>query len=167
MTQTLFLPLLAVFMVGCGHSTLPVETVAPEPTAPPETPALPEPQEVEPLAPFVGHYRLSGSIESDGCNGQIHLAARNITIDEDLRLLHADVVERDFTISAEGDQLLAEGRFPATSCPESTIFERWRLARMSDGSLEGTLVSLWLLPPCRQACLVRFNVTAESADPAQ
>lgn len=150
--------LVLLLLAGCGAPAAPPE-VAPtiatqQPTPPPPPPSL---------APWAGRYQLSGQTVEDGCGGEIVLRAAAIEVDAAARALRADIVERDYTATVEDDHLVATGRFDVTNgCPESTVFERWDLARAGDGALEGELRSTWLIwPSCMRVCTVRFAVRAE------
>ncbi len=158
---------LFIIFVGCGGASTAPVTTAPVPVTSPE--AVPTQEQVEPPAPnpleeFAGTYHITGGIESDGCGGRIHLAVENAAIDADQGTLFADVVDRTFQARVEDEQMIAEGRFERSSCPESTIFERWTMTRTAEG-IEGTLESLWLLPPCDQTCLVVFHVNGSPSGP--
>ncbi len=154
---------------GCGASSEPLVESANDNRTEVEVIVVPEPESVavdgsdlsapDLIVPFTGSYKVTGTIQHDGCNGEIYFATKNIDIDTER--LHADIVGRDYELRVEEGRLLAEGRFDTRSCPEATIFERWRLTRRPDGALMGTVESLWLLPPCRTTCLVRFSVQLE------
>lgn len=146
---------IAMLLTACGPAAAP----------PAVAPAIAVEARVQPpsLAPFAGRYRLSGRAIDEGCGGEIELAANEIEIEADTRALHADVVERDYRADVEGDRLVADGRFDVErGCPESTVYERWELARAPDGALEGELLSTWLIwPSCMDVCTVRFSVRAD------
>ncbi|MFO0695400.1 MAG: hypothetical protein U0230_17690 [Polyangiales bacterium] len=112
------------------------------------------------LEDFAGTWTIEGSPAADGCQGQVYLAARHVTIDPVTRTLFADVVDRTYAAHVEGDALVAEGDFEARgSCPGKRLEERWTFRRTSASTLEGRLVSGWVLPPvCSQRCLVTFDL---------
>ena len=150
------LPVAAVVLaLGC------VEAVPPGPTVV-QAPVAVVASQPDPLASFAGVYSIVGRPSSDGCAGQIYLAARTFVVDAGARTLFADVVNRTYAARVEGGLLIAEGNFEDdATCAESQIFERWVLSRQADGSLAGALDSLWPLPPeCGNPCLVRFSVAA-------
>ena len=109
--------------------------------------------------PWSGEYTLTGSTGPDGCGEQIVLAAEHVRIDLASRQIDADVVDRTYAIEEVDDgQLRAEGRFAIDVCPNATIFERWTLARNSEG-FAGILESTWPNPSnCSQVCSVRFQI---------
>lgn len=105
-------------------------------------------------------WRITGQPRSDGCGGQIHLAARHLTFRG--RTMHADVVDRTYAFSRHGAQRIAEGDFVAgVGCDGTTIFERWKLREVSRDVLEGTLTSSWHLPPACDSCVITFQIRAE------
>lgn len=117
--------------------------------------ATPKPVTTQP-AP--GVYRVYGRPVSDGCSGELHLAARTFVVSADFSRAHADVVERDYSGSLEDGQFIAEGIFPERSCPKAELHERWRLAPTEQG-LSGELEAFWMLPSdCRTPCRVIFEV---------
>jgi hypothetical protein len=105
-----------------------------------------------------GTYRVYSRVEDDTCGGEIHLATRTLIVLDDLKRVHADVVERDYSASIENDRLIAEGIFPESSCPKAELHERWRLEPLQ-GGLVGVLKAVWTLPSdCKTPCEVLFSV---------
>jgi len=154
-------------LAGCaGSRTIVLSEDGTETAVVPESISIEPPTEprqptgIEALARFEGRYRISRQLERDGCGGRIVGRAQTLVVDAERRIVHADRVERHYHARVEGDRLIAENRFTETICPESTHFARWTLERMPDGSLDGTVESQWLLPPCSSPCVVRFHIQA-------
>lgn len=152
--------LVACALAACAGPPAP-SVIEPAAHAPIELPA--PPPAPPSLAPWAGRYHLSGAALEDECGGEVILAAGEIEIDAASRTLRADVVDREYDLEVEGEALVATGRFPVeTQCPESTVYERWDLARAAGGGLEGELLSTWLIwPGCMRVCTVRFGVRAD------
>jgi hypothetical protein len=139
--------------------------VLPDPPPSQTTVPLPVAASPDPLTAFVGHYRITGTPRSDGCAGAIVLAATAIDVASTRPVLHPNVVDRDYDARADGDQLVAEGSFPARVGCDGDLFERWTLRRSASG-LEGELVSEWPFPPsCASRCRVVFAISARRTDP--
>lgn len=103
---------------------------------------------------------LDGTRASEGCAGEIALAARNITIDPVARTLHADVVDRTYDILVEGQGLAARGEFEG-ACRGDRVVEEWTLAPRDDGTYAGSLYATWRLPPlCAAPCTAEFTLIA-------
>jgi hypothetical protein len=68
------------------------------------------------------------------------------------------VVNRTYTLRANGGELEAQGSFPLTAyCSSSRLQEHWLLH--GENSLEGTLDSTWPTPAnCAESCTVHFRV---------
>ncbi len=149
--------IVTVLFLGCiSPTTTPVPTTV---TVAPLSPPIVVVE--DPFEAFAGDYTIGGAPVVDGCGGRIVLAARNIRVDPSTRTLYADVVDRTYEARIESGQLIAEGRFPArAACQSSTIFERWTLTQNAAGGLDGTLTSLWMLPPnCSHPCQISFVIT--------
>jgi len=123
----------------------------------------PDPQ----LAPFAGRYSLEGEAESDGCAGEIVLAAQHLAVDAIEHTATADVVDRTYGVRVEDGALVAEGHFESsTLCAGTQLAETWRMTRGDDGVLSGALDSTWAAPPdCAETCTVRFALTATPIEP--
>jgi hypothetical protein len=100
-------------------------------------------------------------VESDTCGGQIVLAARSIAVTPSGELF-ADVVDRTYAAAATSGTLVAEGDFPASTCRDGTLHERWAFARAgTGGDLQGVLVSEWPVPgACSRSCSVVIHLLA-------
>lgn len=143
-------------LVGCAGAK-PEETTTPTEPAPVATTAAPSMT----LDAFAGDYAIEGSTIADTCDAHIVLAAQHVRIDAASRTVFADVVERTYPARLEAGVLVAEGRFtPQHACPQSTIYETWRLTP-TGGGLEGTLVSTWLIEPdCAHPCTLEVAIRA-------
>ena len=109
-----------------------------------------------------GRFEISGAPSEDGCDGEVYLAARHISIDVEARTIEADVIDRVYSITElVPGQLIAEGRFATDACPESTLFERWTFEADGD-AWTGTLESTWPdASDCGRPCTVRFELRAQ------
>jgi hypothetical protein len=117
----------------------------------------------DPMEAFAGRYGIRGTAKTDGCGGAIVLGARNITIASPHEL-DADVVNRRYEANATQGTVVAEGEFPASTCPGGRLRERWALAR-AGSSLEGVLVSEWpVKDDCENVCRVVFSIQATRVD---
>ncbi len=152
----------AVVIGACGGATPrpPVDPGAQESETPIQSAEAPA--QTSGVAGFAGEYGLSGTVEEDACGARVNLAAENIRVDANAQTLHADVVERTYGISLDEEgRLIAEGRFPSSTCPQSTLYERWTFTKTQTGILDGRLDSVWLLgPECARPCRTRFRVRA-------
>jgi hypothetical protein len=149
---------LALACVVGGCLVPPPAVTAPAVAAPAAPVAAPAP---DPMASFGGAYALVGRPMADGCGGQVYLAARSFVVDPAARTLFADVVNRTYSARIENGALVAEGYFEHESlCQDSRLFERWTLTRQADGSLAGTLESIWPLPPACSPCGIQFAIVA-------
>ena len=120
--------------------------------------------DVDALGPFEGTYALTGHAASNGCGRDMYLAARHLVVKPAARTLFADVVNRTYDARAQGDRLVAEGRFLEPQCRSSEIVERWVLARGPNGALSGTLESSWqVAPDCATRCSTTYTVSATPA----
>jgi hypothetical protein len=147
---------------GVGDAVRAPTTTVVVPVAPPSHEAVAPLEVADPLAEFVGPYRITGEARSDSCAGVIVLAANAIDVAATGHL-HANVVNRDYEARVEGERLVAEGRFPASTGCDGDIFERWTF-EPSAGGLEGELESEWPLPPsCSSHCRVVFAIHATRA----
>jgi hypothetical protein len=121
-----------------------------------ERPAEPEPPS-EPAGPE--RYRIVGRPVSDGCGGEIILAARHLTYYADT--MFADVVNRTYRLRRDGDRLIASGRFPNDyACDGTRIRETLNLRRVDANTLVGSLISTWRLRPSCEECTIRFRIRA-------
>jgi hypothetical protein len=154
---------------GCGVSSLVVAptlpapaATAPDPTASGRMSRSPS-GAPDPMEAFAGRYGIRGTAKTDGCGGAIVLGARNITIASPHEL-DADVVNRRYEANATQGTVVAEGEFPASTCPGGRLRERWALAR-AGSSLEGVLVSEWpVKDDCENVCRVVFSIQATRVD---
>ena len=121
---------------------------------------LPSRAEAGPGRERVLHYRISGSPQADGCGQRVVLAARNLTFLDDNRL-HADVVDRVYSIERRDGRIIASGRFDSTyACDGTQISESWDLTPQPEGSLVGVLSSTWRLEPGCEPCTIVFRIRA-------
>ena len=159
---------LLVLALGCGGAPRPTQTgtvagdggpgatAAAAPAAPPAG---------SDLAGLAGTYEFVGAdLELNRCPAALEVGVTAIVVTADPPVLHTEGEGRDYEARFEDGALVGEARFPSQiagggACPDSTIFERWRLTSQPDGSLAGVHEAVWLFPPdCSSPCQVRFRV---------
>jgi hypothetical protein len=167
-----WLALLLVFPACAGgqdtDATTPEESAgesesADEATAPPAQAVAPAP---EPMARYEGRYELlNADRDINECPVELSVGVTEIVVSREPPILHTVGENRDYPARVEDDAIIGEARFPSEigsddACPDSTIFERWRLTLGDDNSLSGVHEAIWLFPPnCSRPCRVSFNVT--------